>query len=142
MHAFLAIRHRFPWQALIFASACATCAACTAPAPPPGSPQQAQAKPSADSQPSHVNINEIFPAGRGRDLLLNNCTSCHTFVPIVVLQMNKEEWERNGRIHRSRVPSLSDPDFETLYQYLAANFNPDRPVPTLPKELLATWTSY
>jgi len=89
-----------------------------------------------------VNVDEIFPADQGRDLLLNNCTSCHTFVPIVVLQMDTEAWERNKSIHRSRVPGLSDAEFETLYTYLVASFNPDRPVPKLPKELLDTWTSY
>ena len=89
-----------------------------------------------------MNIDEIFPAGRGRELLLNNCTSCHTFVPIVVLQMSKEAWERNSRDHRGRVAAMSDADFATLYRYLVANFNPDRPVPKLPQELLDTWTSY
>ncbi|MBI3695867.1 MAG: hypothetical protein HY238_13630 [Acidobacteria bacterium] len=88
-----------------------------------------------------MNIDEIFPLGRGRDLVLNNCTTCHTFVPIVVLQMTKEAWERNSRDHRERVTALSDDDFKTLYEYLVANFNPDRPVPMLPKELLDTWTS-
>ena len=29
-----------------------------------------------------------------------------------------------------------------MYTYLKANFNPDRPVPTLPKELLESWTTY
>ena len=96
----------------------------------------------ADTQRSRVNINEIFPPGRGRDLLLNNCTSCHTFVPIVVLQMSKDAWERNSRDHRGRVAALSDADFKTLYQYLIANFNPERPIPKLPPELLDTWTSY
>jgi hypothetical protein len=88
-----------------------------------------------------VNIDEIFPPGRGRELVLNNCTTCHTFVPIVVLQMTKEAWERNSRDHRERVTALSDADFNTLYEYLAANFNPDRPVPKLPQELLDTWTA-
>ena len=75
-------------------------------------------------------------------MVLNNCTSCHTFVPIVILQMTKEAWERNGRDHRERVGGMNDADFKELYEYLAANFNPDRPVPKLPKELLETWTSY
>ena len=97
---------------------------------------------SPDTQAAKINIDEIFPAGRGRDLLLNNCTGCHTFVPIVVLQMTKEAWERNSRDHRGRVAALSDADFKTLYEYLIANFNPDQPVPKLPKELLDTWTSY
>jgi hypothetical protein len=91
---------------------------------------------------SNVNINEILPPGRGRDLLLNNCTSCHTFVPIVVLQLDKQAWEHNKAIHRSRVPSMTDADFNALYVYLEANFNPDKPVPKLPQDLLDTWTSY
>ena len=75
-------------------------------------------------------------------MVLTNCTSCHTFVPIVILQMTKDAWERNSRDHRGRVASLSDADFKTLYEYLIANFNPGRPVPKLPQELLNTWTAY
>ncbi len=89
-----------------------------------------------------VDINAIFPPGPGRDLVLNNCTTCHTFVPIVVLQMTKESWERSSRNHRDRVTALSDADFTTVYEYLSSHFNPDHPVPPLPKELLDTWTSY
>lgn len=140
----LAIHHRLLPFAL--AITCAMLTACAAPASPPESSQQAKTMPPANAVSSNenvkVNIDEIFPAGPGRDLLLNNCTSCHTFVPIVVLQMNKDAWARNRRDHRERVDSLNDADFETLYQYLVANFNPDRPVPKLPKELLDTWTSY
>src|SRR5579871_2461142 len=94
------------------------------------------------AEPAKVNLDEIFPVGRGRELLLNNCTGCHTFVPIVVLQLTKDAWERNSRIHRDRVPGLSDADFRTLYDYIEANFNPEKPVPKLPKSLLETWTSY
>jgi len=89
-----------------------------------------------------VDINKIFPPGPGRELVLNNCTSCHTFVPIVVLQMDKEAWEVNSRDHRGRVSGLSDAEFKTVYEYLVKNFNPSTPVPKLPKALLDTWTSY
>jgi mono/diheme cytochrome c family protein len=116
-------------------------AGCSVPASPPAPQQPAKTAP-ADAQTAKVNMDQIFPPGRGRDLLLNNCTGCHTFVPIVVLQMTKEAWERNSRDHRGRVAALSDADFRTLYDYLIANFNPNRPVPKLPKELLDTWTSY
>lgn len=91
---------------------------------------------------SKVNMEEIFPAGAGRDLVLNNCQNCHTFVPIVILQMDEEAWTRSSLDHRERVTSLSDDEFKTLYTYLKANFNPNRPVPTLPKELLESWTTY
>jgi len=89
-----------------------------------------------------IDINAIFPPGPGRELVLNNCTSCHTFVPIVILQMTKEAWERNRRDHSDRVAGLSEAEKDTLYEYVTANFNPDHPVPKLPKELLKTWTSY
>jgi mono/diheme cytochrome c family protein len=117
-------------------------AACSVPASSPGPAQPAKVAAAPDTQSAKVNLDEIFPPGRGRELLLNNCTTCHTFVPIVVLRMTKEAWERNSRDHRGRVDALSDADFKILYQYLKENFNPDKPVPKLPKELLATWTSY
>jgi hypothetical protein len=99
-------------------------------------------QPDASNVASKVNVDEIFPPGEGRDLVLNNCQNCHTFVPIVVLQMDKDAWARNSLDHRERVTSLTDEEFKTLYTYLAANFHPGRPVPVLPKELLETWTSY
>ena len=89
-----------------------------------------------------VNLEEIFPPGPGRDLVLENCQNCHTFVPIVVLQMDKDAWQRNSLDHRERVSTLTDEQFKTLYEYLATNFGPHRPVPKLPKELLKTWTGY
>ena len=89
-----------------------------------------------------VDLERIFPAGAGRDLVLENCQNCHTFVPIVVLQMDKDAWHRNSLDHRERVTTLSDEQFKTLYTYLENNFGPDHPVPRLPKELLKTWTGY
>ncbi len=127
----------------VCAIALATClfAACSAPAGPPKAAKEAEA-PAPTNQKTSVDLNAIFPPGPGRELVLNNCTTCHTFVPIVILQMTKEAWQRNSRDHRGRVTALSDADFKTLYQYLQANFNPARPVPKLPRELLETWTSY
>ena len=89
-----------------------------------------------------VDLDKVFPSGAGKTLVLNNCTNCHTITPIVVLQLTKEAWERSGRDHRERVYAMSDSEFNTLYEYLIANFNPNKPVPQLPKELLDTWTSY
>jgi hypothetical protein len=138
MYSILTVRRNL----LVAAGAFALLGGCAGPAssPQPSKPSGAAAAPEARSV--SVNLDEIFPAGRGRELLLNNCTTCHTFVPIVVLQMTKEAWERNSRDHRGRVASLSDADFKILYEYLIANFNPSRPVPKLPEELLNTWTAY
>ncbi len=93
-------------------------------------------------QSAKLNMDEIFPPGPGRSLVLNNCTSCHTITPIVMVQMTREARERWARDHKERVPSLSDPDFKTVTEYLIENFNPSKPVPQLPKELLDSWTSY
>jgi cytochrome c5 len=139
---------RAPTIVAVLLAAAATASGCSSSTPSSGSAASgtgaaAQATPSAAADAdAKVNIEEIFPAGRGRELVLNNCTSCHTIVPIVVLQMTKEAWERNSRDHRGRVSGLSDEDFKVLYDYVEANFNPDRPVPKLPKSLLDTWTSY
>jgi hypothetical protein len=131
-----------PLLVLLAASAIAA-AACSGSTTtdPPGS-RAMPPQPDAKAVASRVNLDEIFPAGEGRDLVLNNCQNCHTFVPIVVLQMEEAAWTRNSIDHRERVTQLSDEDFKTLYTYLKANFHPGRPVPTLPKELLDTWTSY
>ena len=98
--------------------------------------------PAESSGPVRVNLDEIFPQGPGRDLVLENCQNCHTFVPIVVLQMEKDAWLRNSLDHRERVTGLTDEQFKTVYEYLTTNFGPHRPVPRLPKELLKTWTGY
>jgi mono/diheme cytochrome c family protein len=92
--------------------------------------------------PVKVDLEAIFPPGPGRDLVLENCQNCHTFVPIVVLQMDKDAWHRNSLDHRERVTTLTDEQFKTTYEYLSTNFGPHRPVPRLPKELLKTWTGY
>lgn len=77
-----------------------------------------------------------------RSLILDNCTTCHAFVPIVLQQFDAEGW--NGLLdrHRPRVPQLSDEQIETIGAYLAANFNPDYEPPELPPELLEQWTDY
>jgi mono/diheme cytochrome c family protein len=92
--------------------------------------------------PATVDLAAIFPQGPGRDLVLENCQNCHTFVPIVVLQMDRDAWHRNSLDHRERVTTLTDEQFTILYEYLTTNFGPHRPVPRLPKELLKTWTGY
>ena len=117
---------------LFFASVAALASACGG-----GAPAQ-----SASSGEIKVNLEEIFPPGPGRDLVLENCQNCHTFVPIVVLQMDKDAWQRNSLDHRERVTTLTDEQFKTVYEYLSTNFGPHRPVPKLPKELLKTWTGY
>jgi hypothetical protein len=77
-----------------------------------------------------------------RELVLITCTNCHTFVPIVILQFDKGQWDQNKDHHGAYVTNITNAQRDAIYSYLAANFNPDHPVPELPAELLATWTSY
>ena len=88
------------------------------------------------------NIRDVFPEGPGRELVLDNCQSCHVLVPILILRMDEAAWYRNSLEHRERVEGLDDDDFEILYDYLSSTFTPDSPVPELPPALLDTWTTY
>lgn len=71
-----------------------------------------------------------------RETILYNCTSCHTFVPIVLSQKTREEWNATLTAHRPRVPELSEEQWEQVLDYLATHFNPETPPPAIPAELL------
>lgn len=72
-----------------------------------------------------------------RDTLLNTCTACHTFVPIVKAQKSPDAWDATLGVHRPRVPGLTDEQFEALREFLKSHFNDQLPPPTLPPELEA-----
>ena len=86
-------------------------------------------------------MNAIFPAGAGRDLTLQNCTSCHNIVPIVTGQKPRGQWETIKNDHVQRVSGLPKDQLDTVFTYLENNFGPDNPVPQLPPELLEAGTS-
>lgn len=96
----------------------------------------------AGAAPAKADFATIFPPGPGRDLVLENCQSCHLLTPIIVLQMEKDAWHRNSLDHRPRVSALTDEEFRTVYEYLPKHFGPHRPVPELPQAMLDEWTSY
>ncbi len=102
---------------------------------------KATAAPSGGSK-AKVNVDELFPPGPGRQLVLDNCMNCHSMAPIVVSQKSKAEWNQLAIVHRDKVSRLSDEDFDQLMGYLIATFNPSHPVPQLPEELLSGWTNY
>lgn len=84
------------------------------------------------------NIASLLPAGAGRDLLFASCSGCHSALCPVIGQRAAGHWERVKLQHRSEVSSLSDTDFKTLFDYLAANFNDTKPEPALPPEIKQT----
>ncbi len=133
-------RRRLPRLCAIVLAAGTCLGSCGAPPP--------EADPSAADGPAQVveakpfNIRDVLPEGPGRQLVLDNCQSCHVLVPILVLRMDEAAWYRNSLEHRERVEALEDDAFEALYGYLTANFTPDRAIPELPPALLDAWTTY
>lgn len=79
-----------------------------------------------------------------RNLITNNCTICHTFVPIVMQQFDSAGWTGllDRHVQNGRVNQLAPEQIAAIHDYLSDNFNGSLPPPDLPPELLATWTSY
>jgi hypothetical protein len=86
----------------------------------------------------------IAKCEKARDLILNNCTLCHTFVPIVMQKYDSKGWTAllSRHVMGGRVKQLSGPDVATIHDYLSENFNGKLPPPPLPPALAKTWTSY
>jgi len=87
-------------------------------------------------------MDELFPPGPGRDLVLQNCTNCHSIVPIVLARFDSGGWDQNRAKMEPKVPQVSKQQVDQVYAYLKKNFYPGKPVPKLPQDLLNTWTSY
>ena len=81
---------------------------------------------------------------QAREVILNNCTTCHTFVPIVMQGFDENGWRGllTRHVENGRVSQVPAEQIENLRVYLAENFNGDEPPPELPPELMQTWTSY
>lgn len=86
----------------------------------------------------------IANCAEARDLILNNCTVCHTFVPIVMQQFDSNGWTSllDRHVGGGRVNQLSAEQVAAIHSYLTDNFDGTLPPPELPPELLSTWTSY
>lgn len=106
-----------------------------------------------NAQAQDLDLDEIFrcsptasvneaQCGEARDLILNNCTICHAFVPIVLQQFDEPGWDGLFDRHADRSPQLTEEQTQKMVKYLAANFNQSIDPPDLPQELLDLWTSY
>lgn len=111
-------------------------------APQKTAPQTKKSTAKQGSKKVEVDMNKLFPPGKGRDLVLDNCMNCHSMAPIVVAQKTRGEWTQLGASHRDAAAQLSDAQYNQLLEYLIATFNPNHPVPELPEELLSGWTNY
>lgn len=97
--------------------------------PAPASAATASAKPVA-------NVAALFPAGPGREQVLNTCGSCHPVACTARGQRTAAQWDRIQESHKEIVAGVNDADRNVLFSYLKANFNDSKPEPVIPAEFL------
>jgi cytochrome c5 len=111
-------------------------------APPADAPKAAPAAaPAASGSPAAsaaqpANAASLFPAGDGRQLVLDTCGSCHPVACSARGQRTSAQWDRIRESHADKVSALTKAQMDTLYTYLKANFNDTKPEPQIPAELL------
>lgn len=89
----------------------------------------------ATAPSQRINLDAIAPPGRERDLILQNCGNCHSFVCAFRGQRTVEHWETVKQDMRDKVTHLGDQDYNAMFAYLEANFDDHKPEPNLPPEL-------
>lgn len=82
----------------------------------------------AATSPGRLNMDEFFPLGEGRDLVVETCLSCHDVLTFGWARKTRDGWLRSRANHADRFRSLSDAEVETMYGYLAMHMNPDIPI--------------
>lgn len=70
-----------------------------------------------------------------RELILFECTACHTVAPIVTAQNTPEEWDATFDAHADRLTELEDEEVELIRRFVVSHYNPDEEVPELPEAL-------
>lgn len=81
-------------------------------------------------------VGDVFPPGKGRELVLDTCGSCHSVGCSARDQRTADRWDSIKQGHRDKVTGLASADFDTLFAYLKENFNDKRPEPAIPAEFL------
>jgi cytochrome c5 len=105
--------------------------------PTTAKPEPTPAPPAADVKSSApLTAASIFPAGPGKDLVLNTCGSCHPVACTAQGQRTAERWESLKNGHKDKLTSVGSADLETTFAYLKANFNESKPEPKIPPEFL------
>ncbi len=93
----------------------------------------------SDVATTRVDLDKIFPPGKGRDLALFNCTGCHTWVRLVIGQRTLGAWQAVRRRMAPKASGLSPQEIDDLFGYLEENFNDTKPVPAIPDWLLNSY---
>jgi mono/diheme cytochrome c family protein len=99
----------------------------------PAAPAQSVAPAPANGPQTVV---DLFPEGEGRQIVLNNCSSCHAVACAAMGQRPASRWSELREAHREHVPSLSDDDLRTAFAYLQTHFDDQQPEPYIPPQFL------
>jgi len=86
-----------------------------------------------------------LPAGTGKSLVEERCTTCHDVERIVVKRTTLPEWEHivermRGAMAIANIPDISNQDAAAIANYLTVTFKPEQaydPNARLPRDLLA-----
>ncbi len=93
--------------------------------------------PAAPAKPAEAfNMTTIFPAGAGRDLVLDTCGTCHPVVCAARGQRTAERWDSIRKGHQDKLTAQSAANVNVMFAYLKQNFNESKPEPKIPPELL------
>ncbi len=68
-----------------------------------------------------------LPEGKGKKETMEVCGTCHGFDNIVAKHATKEEWAAVVDAMVERGASASKEQLETIVEYLAKNFGPEKP---------------
>jgi hypothetical protein len=97
----------------------------------------ASVTPSTSGGPRELDLDALLPPGKGRELLLSDCGSCHSFVCALRVIGPAEVWVHLKMNHSGRVMAMNPEDYDAVFDYLAENINDTRPPIGLPPELAA-----
>jgi hypothetical protein len=85
------------------------------------------------SSPAPASVIDLFPPGAGRDLVLNNCASCHNVACATIGQRSNRRWDSLEESHKEKIAGA---DLKMIFGYLKANFNDSKPEPKVPPKFL------
>jgi mono/diheme cytochrome c family protein len=69
-----------------------------------------------------------LPEGKGKDLVEDSCTDCHSLRRIKTQRLDAEGWNNILREMSENGAAIDPNDRKTIVEYLAKNFGPDRKV--------------
>jgi virginiamycin B lyase len=82
---------------------------------------------------------QLFPAGKGRDLMVRDCSICHQFqTRMAPVRRDLDGWKDRVQFMRTELAvSLSDDDADVISNYISSLFGTDSVLPKSPADMPA-----